>query len=143
MAATMNDSGTAGPAWSAAASPVRTKMPAPMMAPMPSMVRFVAVRARLSDRSLVASASARRDATDLVAQRFIGGSLVRSVSGTRTSVSGTRPGVSSQQADNMNVALRTLSDLVRFDVTLTSPGHSRSLLTLVLVPLTLFGAHAL
>src|SRR3954470_5704731 len=67
----MNESGTAGPAWSAAANPVRTKMPAPMMAPMPSMVRLVAVRARLSDRSLVASASARRDATDLVAQRFM------------------------------------------------------------------------
>src|SRR3954469_17968265 len=67
----MNDSGTAGPAWSAAASPVRTKMPAPIMAPMPSIVRFKAVRARLSDRSLVASASARSDATDLVAQRFM------------------------------------------------------------------------
>src|SRR4051812_30679486 len=50
-------------------------MPAPMMAPMPSMVRFRAVSARLSDRSLVASASARSAATDLVAHKFIGGIL--------------------------------------------------------------------
>ena len=38
----------AGPAFSAAALPVSTKMPAPMMAPMPSATRFVAVRVRLS-----------------------------------------------------------------------------------------------
>ena len=38
----------AGPAWFAAAVPVSTKMPVPMMAPMPSSVRSQAVRLRLS-----------------------------------------------------------------------------------------------
>src|SRR6476620_5922141 len=36
----------AGPAYWAAAVPVSTKMPAPMIAPMPSVVRFSAPRAR-------------------------------------------------------------------------------------------------
>ena len=35
MPATMKDSATAGPALTAAARPVSTKMPVPMMAPMP------------------------------------------------------------------------------------------------------------
>ena len=38
----------AGPAFSAAALPVSTKMPAPMMAPIPSATRLVAVSVRLS-----------------------------------------------------------------------------------------------
>src|SRR5690349_24334408 len=71
MAAVMNESGTAGPACRAAASPVSTKMPAPMIAPMPSIVRFSAPRLRLSDRSLVASASARSAETDFVAHRLM------------------------------------------------------------------------
>ena len=37
----------AGPAWVAAATPVRTKMPAPMMAPMPSRVRSTGPRTLL------------------------------------------------------------------------------------------------
>ena len=61
--AKMNESGTAGPAYSAAASPVSTKMPAPMIAPMPSMVRLRgAERARSATVSPVASASACRAA---------------------------------------------------------------------------------
>src|SRR5450755_3652190 len=39
---------TAGPAWSAAAWPVSTKIPAPMMAPMPSVMRLTGPRERLS-----------------------------------------------------------------------------------------------
>ena len=38
----------AGPAYCAAAVPVSTKIPAPMIAPMPSVVRFSAPSARLS-----------------------------------------------------------------------------------------------
>ena len=53
--------------------PVRTKMPAPMMAPMPSSGEIERRPARASgERSLVASASARSAATDLVAQSSCG-----------------------------------------------------------------------
>ena len=45
---TMNESATAGPALAAAARPVSTKMPVPMIAPMPSMTRSRAVSARFS-----------------------------------------------------------------------------------------------
>src|SRR6478672_9505678 len=44
----MNEYTTAGPAYCAAADPVSTKMPAPMIAPMPSRVRFSAPRLRFS-----------------------------------------------------------------------------------------------
>ena len=57
----------AGPAFSAAASPVRLKMPAPMIAPMPSVVRFVAESVRFSS---FVSASAFSAAIDLRAHRF-------------------------------------------------------------------------
>ena len=36
-----NDNMTAGPAYCAAAVPVRTKMPAPMMQPMPNSTRWI------------------------------------------------------------------------------------------------------
>src|SRR5437763_6621389 len=64
MPAATNDSTTAGPALAAAARPVSTKMPVPMMAPMPSSTRSVAVNVRL--RPCETSASARRSSTDLV-----------------------------------------------------------------------------
>jgi hypothetical protein len=41
------ESNTAGPAFRAAAVPVSTKMPVPIMAPMPSVVRFNGPKARL------------------------------------------------------------------------------------------------
>src|SRR5207237_8077690 len=44
----VHDSGSAGPAWLAAATPVSTNMPVPMMPPMPSSVSCVAVSARRS-----------------------------------------------------------------------------------------------
>src|SRR6184192_3996980 len=44
----MNESGSAGPALVAAATPVSTKIPVPMMPPMPSSVSCVAVSARRS-----------------------------------------------------------------------------------------------
>ena len=43
----MKEETMAGPAYCAAAWPVRTKMPAPMMAPMPSAVRLTGPSARL------------------------------------------------------------------------------------------------
>ena len=43
-----NDKVIAGPAFTAAACPVSTKMPAPMIAPMPSETRLTAERVRLS-----------------------------------------------------------------------------------------------
>ncbi|MNI83367.1 hypothetical protein D3C73_1401620 [compost metagenome] len=48
MPANTNDSITAGPAWLAAAWPVSTKIPAPITAPMPSMMRCFAVRVRFN-----------------------------------------------------------------------------------------------
>src|SRR5580692_1404922 len=66
MPATTNDSTTAGPALSAAAWPVSTKIPVPMMAPTPSSMRSIAPSARLSPRS--SAASERRVSIDLVAK---------------------------------------------------------------------------
>src|SRR6266545_4877877 len=63
--------GTAGPACSAAAWPVSTKMPAPMMAPMPSVIRLSGVSARFSWCSPASLASARRVAMDLVAHKLM------------------------------------------------------------------------
>src|SRR6266550_3307032 len=63
--------GTAGPACSAAAWPVRTKMPAPMMAPMPSVIKLSGVSARFSWCSPASLASARRVAIDLVAHKLM------------------------------------------------------------------------
>src|SRR5512146_1127645 len=65
--------GTARPAYNAAAWPVSTKIPAPMMAPTPSVTRLNGPRVRLSDVSPVASASARSAVMDLVAQRDMAG----------------------------------------------------------------------
>ena len=48
MPATTKLKSTAGPAWSAAALPVRTKMPAPMMQPTPKSSRFHFPSERLS-----------------------------------------------------------------------------------------------
>ena len=46
MPAITNDSTTADPAFTAATVPVSTKIPVPMIAPIPSMVRLSAPRAR-------------------------------------------------------------------------------------------------
>src|SRR6185437_10402483 len=51
----MNDRTTAGPAFCAATCPVSTKMPVPMIAPMPSVVRFRAPSTRFRLLSVVAS----------------------------------------------------------------------------------------
>src|SRR5205809_1999422 len=55
MPANVNDSTTAGPEFWAATVPVRTKIPVPMIAPMPSMVRLSAPRARFKLWSVSAS----------------------------------------------------------------------------------------
>src|ERR1017187_6352881 len=62
-----NDSTIAGPALVAATCPVSTKMPAPMMAPMPRNTRLVAVSARL--RLCELAASTCRSETFLVLKR--------------------------------------------------------------------------
>src|SRR5260221_2621679 len=67
----MNPSVTDGPALLAAAAAVRTKRPAPMMAPMPSMTRSAGPSVRL--RPCAASASARSWSTDLVAKSGLSG----------------------------------------------------------------------
>ena len=54
----------AGPAWLAAAVPVRTKMPVPMMAPMPSSVRSSAVERALERLAAVL------DVADQLLDRF-------------------------------------------------------------------------
>src|SRR6266699_3061544 len=63
--------GTAGPAYSAATCPVITKMPAPMTAPMPSVMRLSGPSARVRACSPRASAWARSAAIGLVANRGI------------------------------------------------------------------------
>ena len=68
----MNEKTIAGPAKFAAAVPVSTKMPAPMMAPMPSNVRFMAVRDRL--RLGPPSSSGITSVIDLVRNRLTGSS---------------------------------------------------------------------
>src|SRR3954449_12160155 len=121
----MNDSTTAGPEWRAAARPVSTKMPAPMIAPMPSMVRFVALSARLSERSPTASASARSAVTDLVAHRLIRRSpRVDDASsreyGERSDLSGAVVGSFSRDRHVMRVRLPQTSrgDLNHLDIAL-------------------------
>src|SRR5918995_3197228 len=59
----------AGPAWFAAAVPVSTKIPVPMIAPMPKSVRSHADRLRLSDLP-PCSTSPTSCSIDLVLNRF-------------------------------------------------------------------------
>src|SRR5512146_20166 len=66
----MNESASAGPAWFAAAVPVRTKMPVPMIPPIPSRVSAVAERVRCSCWCPDASAS-WISAIDLVAKSWL------------------------------------------------------------------------
>ena len=68
MPASTMESTMAGPAWAAAAWPVRTKMPVPMIAPIPSAVRSIGPSTRLS----CASPPARdfSSSMDLVAKRL-------------------------------------------------------------------------
>src|SRR2546426_3341973 len=87
------ETGTAGPAYRAAATPVSTKIPAPIIAPTPSAVRCSGPSVRRSDRSDIVSASARSAAMGLVAKRdtppnFAPQPLRANASGT----SGTRDG---------------------------------------------------
>src|SRR5437879_5382457 len=65
----MNESGSAGPALVAAATPVSTKMPVPMMPPMPSSVSCVAVSARRS--WLPEDSCSCSSAMDLVARSWL------------------------------------------------------------------------
>src|SRR4051812_11217606 len=66
-----NESATAGPACLAAAVPVSTKKPAPMIAPIPSIVRLVAVSVRFRPPWLsLYSASALSASIDLRTQRL-------------------------------------------------------------------------
>src|SRR5258708_12302616 len=58
-----------GPAYSDAAEPVSTKMPAPMIAPIPSVTRFTGPRARLRLCSPVAEASFISVSSDFVANK--------------------------------------------------------------------------
>src|SRR5664279_2101127 len=64
----MNERTMAGPAKFAAAVPVKTKMPAPMIAPMPRRTRLVAVRERL--RLGPPSSSGMTSDMDLVRNRL-------------------------------------------------------------------------
>src|SRR4026207_982139 len=69
MPANTKESTTAGPALSAATVPVRTKMPVPMMAPMPSRVRLSGPSTRF--RLWSPAAWACSTATDFRLKRFI------------------------------------------------------------------------
>src|SRR5215471_10754443 len=58
----------AGPAYKAAAEPVSTKIPAPIMAPMPRVTRLIGPSARFSEFSPVSPASFINTSSDLVAK---------------------------------------------------------------------------
>ena len=60
----------AGPAWLAAAVPVSTKMPVPMIAPIPSSVRSIAVSVRLQRLRRRAPTSPTSCSIDFVFRRF-------------------------------------------------------------------------
>src|SRR3954466_13913305 len=60
----------AGPPNCAAAAPVSTKMPAPMIAPIPSVTRLVAPSARLRLCSPASDASTISASSGFVAKRF-------------------------------------------------------------------------
>src|SRR5262249_21710192 len=62
------DSTIAGPALSAAVVPLRTKIPVPITAPMPSVTRLIGPRTRRSPCSPVADASALICSMDFVAK---------------------------------------------------------------------------
>src|SRR3989442_4381359 len=68
MPASTIESTIAGPACCAAASPVSTKMPVPMIAPMPSVTRLRGPSTRFRECSPVAAASALSCSIDFVAQ---------------------------------------------------------------------------
>src|SRR5579863_4392738 len=61
------DSMMAGPAYSAAADPVSTKIPAPMIAPIPSDTRLTGPNARFSPCSPVSEASFNKASMGFVA----------------------------------------------------------------------------
>src|SRR5882762_3434044 len=65
----MYESMIAGPAYSDAAEPVSTKIPAPMIAPMPSVTRFTGPSARFRLCSPVSDASFIKVSSDLVANK--------------------------------------------------------------------------
>src|SRR5688572_32180124 len=71
MPATMNASTIAGPAYCAAALPVSTKMPVPMIAPMPSATRLTDPRVRLRVWVPSLDASACSSSIDLRVKRLI------------------------------------------------------------------------
>src|SRR5687768_7131951 len=72
MPATMNASTMAGPAYCAAALPVSTKIPVPMIAPMPSATRLTDPRVRLRVCVPSLDASACSSSIDLRVKRLIG-----------------------------------------------------------------------
>ena len=79
MAAMTKEMTIDGPAYSLAARPVRVKIPAPMMTPMPKTVRSRALRRFLSWYS-ASSVSAIDSSIDLV-RKMLMGSLPRSADG--------------------------------------------------------------
>src|SRR3954471_8043026 len=66
----MYESMIAGPAYCAAAAPVRTKMPAPMMAPIPNVTRFTGPKARFRLCSPTSLASRISMSRGLVANKL-------------------------------------------------------------------------
>src|SRR6266481_388713 len=65
----MYESMIAGPAYNEAAEPVSTKIPAPMMAPIPRVTRFIGPSARFRLCSPVSPASFINVSSDLVANK--------------------------------------------------------------------------
>src|SRR6185437_15388733 len=77
MPAMMYEITMAGPANCAAAVPVSTKMPAPIMAPIPSVIRLMGPSARFSECSPPPAASARIFCMGLVANNGLDMHILR------------------------------------------------------------------
>src|SRR5262245_48233837 len=73
----VNDKTTAGPAYFAAATPVSTKMPAPMIAPTPRVVRLKAESARRRPASCSVASACSCAIVFLAKSGFMGLSLSR------------------------------------------------------------------
>src|SRR4051794_27410359 len=99
-----NERAMAGPAFSAAAVPVSTKNPAPMIAPMPRVTRFIAVSVRFSPPcSSLASASALSASIDLRTHMLAIRSGPRFEGGWGTGRVGASPGLACRRPASLRV----------------------------------------
>src|SRR6478672_10630809 len=89
----MKESAIPGPAFAAAACPVSTKIPAPIIAPIPRVVRLTADSVRFSVCSPVVPASAFSSAIDFLMNRFAIQASLQDVVQTGKGLANAEPGM--------------------------------------------------